>query len=474
MTTLTEQQRVGIVMALLVFSVILTYYVHAVLMLGTVFSHFFYIPIILTALWWEKRSVPVAIFLGGLVVASTLLYRPDLLTLNDYARVLVFIAIAFVVASLSEQLKGRGQEVKRQRDLVRHYMDVVGVLLVVIGTDHTVRLVNRHGCELLGYREEELLGKDWFDTVVPEPLREARRRGFDEAIARRTALPGQREHPVVTQTGDELILAWQYTVLTDDEGRPIGVIGSGTDITERIFAEERLRKAHDEANLYLDIMTHDINNANAVALGYADLLETTLDAGEEREMVRKLRAGVDRSIEIIQNVTTIRRLHAHETAMKPVDLDAVVRAEIAHHPGARIAYRGEPIEVMADDLLSEVFANLIGNAEKFGEPGVEISVRVEERGDQVEVAIEDTGPGVPDAIKPTLFARFAPGKNSRSGKGLGLYITRTLIERYGGRVWVDDRVPGSPECGTAFRFTLLTSGRRQKPPATSLPVTARS
>src|SRR5690554_4453478 len=137
-------------MALLAISVFLTYYFHAILMLGTVFSHFFYIPIILTALWWEKRSILVAIFLGGLVVISSLLYRPELLTLNDYGRALMFVVIAFVVASLSEQLKGREQELKRQRDLVQRYLDVAGVLFVVIGTDHTIRLINRHGCELLG------------------------------------------------------------------------------------------------------------------------------------------------------------------------------------------------------------------------------------------------------------------------------------------------------------------------------------
>ena len=477
MTTLTEHQRVAIVMALLAISVFLAYYFHAVLLLGTVFSHFFYIPIILTALWWEKRSILVAAFLGGLIVVSTLLYMPDLLTLNDYGRALMFIVIAFVVSSLSEQIKGREREVKRQRDLMQRYLDVAGVLFVVIGTDRTIRLINRHGCELLGYREEELLGKDWFDTVVPEALREARRRVFDEAIARKAALPEQREKPVVTRSGDELILAWQDTVFTGDDGRPVGLIGSGADITDRIQAEEALRESHDEANLYLDIMTHDINNANAVALGYADLLAETL-SGREREMVQRLRAGVDRSIEIIQNVTTIRRLHSEETAVKPVDLDAIVRAEIAHHPGARITYEERPIRVMADDLLSEVFANLIGNAEKFGDPEVEIAVRVEERNDLVEVAVEDTGPGVDDAVKPGLFTRFSRGTSSRSGKGLGLYITRMLVERYGGQVRVDDRVPGRPECGAAFRFTLLRCARpwessRPPAPATGRVVTAR-
>jgi hypothetical protein len=113
-------------MVLLAVSIFLTYYFHAILMLGTVFSHFFYVPIILTALWWEKRSVLVAIFLGGLVVVSSLLYRPEILTLNDYGRALMFVVIAFVVASLSEQLKGREQEVKKQRDLAQRYLDVAG------------------------------------------------------------------------------------------------------------------------------------------------------------------------------------------------------------------------------------------------------------------------------------------------------------------------------------------------------------
>ncbi|WP_054847937.1 ATP-binding protein [Methanoculleus chikugoensis] len=73
---------------------------------------------------------------------------------------------------------------------------------------------------------------------------------------------------------------------------------------------------------------------------------------------------------------------------------------------------------------------------------------------------------MPDAVKPTLFARFAPGEKQQERERLGLYITRTLIERYGGRVWVDDRVPGRPpECGAAFRFTLPRRAGDRNPPA---------
>ncbi|SAI87361.1 hypothetical protein MBBA_0482 [Methanoculleus bourgensis] len=220
MITLTEQQRVAILVVLLAISVFLTYFFHTVLMLGTVFSHFFYIPIILTALWWEKRSIPVALFLGGLVVVGTLGFSPDPLVPNDYARILMFVVVAFVVASLSEQLRGREREVKKQRDLAQRYLDVAGVLFVVIGSDHTIRLINRHGCELLGYREEELLGRDWFATVVPEALREARRQAFDDAIAGSDASRGRQENQVVTRNGDVLILAWQDTIITGDDGRP--------------------------------------------------------------------------------------------------------------------------------------------------------------------------------------------------------------------------------------------------------------
>ncbi|MCK9308293.1 MAG: ATP-binding protein, partial [Methanoculleus sp.] len=122
--------------------------------------------------------------------------------------------------------------------------------------------------------------------------------------------------------------------------------------------------------------------------------------------------------------------------------------------GSRIHYDGTNIAVMADPLLPGVFTNLIGNAIKFGGPAVEVTIRAEETDGGVRVSVEDTGPGVPDKMKEAVFMRFGWSQSRKSGQGLGLYITRMLITRYGGRVRVDDRVPGHPECGAAFRFVL--------------------
>jgi two-component system sensor histidine kinase BarA len=214
-----------------------------------------------------------------------------------------------------------------------------------------------------------------------------------------------------------------------------------------------LQNSTEKANLYLDIMTHDIKNATNTAGLYTDLLMEELE-GEPRSYIEKVHNSLGKSVEIIRNVNTIRQIREEAAVLEPVALDPVIRAEIEHYPDVRITYAGTDARVMGDDLLCEIFTNLIGNAEKFAGPRGRIAVRVEERGTEVEVSVEDNGPGIPDAMKPDLFNRFSGGGGEKSGRGLGLYICRMLVERYGGRVRADDRVPGRPGCGAAIRFTL--------------------
>jgi len=227
-------------------------------------------------------------------------------------------------------------------------------------------------------------------------------------------------------------------------------IGSGV---KKALLQEELGEAYTRANLYLDIMSHDINNVNTVTLGYAQLLgELVTDKG--REMLRKLESAISKSVEIIHNVSTIRRIQERSQENRVMDLDPVIRSELDHQPDISLHYEGTTASVCANGLISEVFRNLIGNSAKFGGPGVRVWIRVTDVGDQVTVSIEDNGPGIPDELKSVIFNRFQRGKTTRSGKGLGLYICRMIIEGYGGRIWVADRVEKEPGKGAAIRFTL--------------------
>lgn len=227
------------------------------------------------------------------------------------------------------------------------------------------------------------------------------------------------------------------------------------DITGKKKLDAELHQLHEDANLYLDILTHDINNINTASLNYGRLLEAR--AGDTRaDLCANLVRSLEKSDEIIRNVSTLRKIQDGSVNRIPVPLSPVISREVAGFPDARIDYDGSSATVLADEMLGSVFTNLIGNAIKFGGRDPQITIRIAQADKEVIVVVADNGPGIPDTLKPRIFDRFQRGDKTVSGKGLGLYICKTLIERYGGTIRVEDRVPGASEKGTVFRFTLLS------------------
>lgn len=221
---------------------------------------------------------------------------------------------------------------------------------------------------------------------------------------------------------------------------------------------EEIHEANRMANLYLDVLVHDINNANMAAQGYGHLLLEMVD-GPPKDITRKMMEGVRRSSEVLKNLDIVRKIHERPSRLTDVNLDPVIRHEIRHYPGAKIHYSGTRAAVSADELLGAVFSNLIQNSLKFGGADVRITIDVIETGSgRVQVEVIDTGPGIPDTIKPVLFSRFQSADvrtvSTATTKGLGLYIVKSLVNRYQGEIKVEDRVSGHPEQGTTFRIIL--------------------
>jgi signal transduction histidine kinase len=267
-----------------------------------------------------------------------------------------------------------------------------------------------------------------------------------------------REGSGAADTGTDIVLSGKRFTLPHSRQQIIEFLLSAYEAAviqhqEVLTAQKRLSEANEEANLYLDIITHDINNVNTGALALTELL--LMKAGETgKPVAQRLAGSISQSSEIIANVSTIRKMHERREAIRSVSLSDVIRSEILRFPQSRIRYREEDIRVMADTLLSQVFTNVIGNSVKFAGADAEIEISVTVKPEYVEVRITDNGPGIADDTKPVIFDRFRKGKSGRTGKGLGLFIARTLIESYGGTIWAEDRIPGEPNKGAAIGFTL--------------------
>ncbi len=319
--------------------------------------------------------------------------------------------------------------------------------------------------EILGFTPEEMAAMNR-DEVMGRVHPDDSPRIEAELNAAAASGRGLLVYRFLSKRGEYLWLEDHFTVTLDPDGRPLFRGGIVRDITERRRTEEEIRRhaiefsrihrdlesAHREANLYLDILTHDIGNTENVSNLYAELLIDSLE-GEAAGYLANLRRSIAKSIEILGTVSKIRRIHAGPPLLRPTDLDAVIWAEIDHFPEIPIRYEDAPRQVLADDLLPEVFTNLIGNAVKHGGPGVTVTVRTEEEDGFVRVTVADTGRGVPDDQKEEIFHRYER-KQRGVGEGLGLYLVQILIDRYGGRIWVEDRVPGHSEGGAAFSFLL--------------------
>ena len=134
---------------------------------------------------------------------------------------------------------------RMEKERAQQYLDVADVIIVALDRTGVVALANRRACAVLGYDEKELVGRDWFQTCVPERLRDSVRVAFGQLTTGQAAAVEHYENPVVTARGDERLVAWHNALLRDDAGRVIGTLSSGEDVTERKAAEKRLQESEE-------------------------------------------------------------------------------------------------------------------------------------------------------------------------------------------------------------------------------------
>ena len=157
------------------------------------------------------------------------------------------IKIAGHIFSSVIMRKKASEVLKKERDTAQKYLDIAGVIIVAIDNKGEITLINKKGCQVLGYEEEYIKGLNWFDNFIPERMGANLKEGFLRIIQGNSIPVDYYENPVLTKTGEERLIAWHNSVLKDKTGNIKGTLSSGEDITEKKTCRKRKRKTRTSA-----------------------------------------------------------------------------------------------------------------------------------------------------------------------------------------------------------------------------------
>jgi PAS domain S-box-containing protein len=314
---------------------------------------------------------------------------------------------------------------------------------------------------------KELFGKELIGGVC---YREIQGRDAPCEFCTNALILKDRDRPHVWEFYNPMVN--RYAILTDriikwPDGRDVR-FEIATDITDRKKMEDALLQSKSDAELYVDLMGHDINNMNQVGIGYLELAMDVLTRGgkldlSQHSLLSKSLESFNNSSKLIDNVRKIQRERRGDYEAIVIDvndvlLDAIGQCSSATEKNVTINYAPSPgCSVKANELIKDVFLNLIGNAIKHSGGPVTIRIKLEKVNhnglDHYKVSVEDDGPGIPDSLKSTLFDRLNLASTHARGKGFGLCLIKMLVDDYAGMFWAEDRVPG--DYGKGAKFVVM-------------------
>lgn len=341
--------------------------------------------------------------------------------------------------------------------------------------------------QTFGYSREDVLGKEMAQVLIPPSMREMHYRGFRRYLAtgENTVIGKRLRLPAMRSDGSEFMAELSINVVQVN-GRPL-FTASLRDVTEQILAEEELkrlnaelesrvtertkaltelneelRRSNEELQRFASIASHDLQEPLRTISNVMGLLrrryETQLDAAAMEFINTSIEASV-RMGAVIKGLLDYSRIASDSLIPKSVQcgraLDEALtnlRAAI-EESDATVHYDALPV-VLADEVqVMQVFQNLLANAIKFRREGIppEIHVSATRADDEWVISVADNGVGIETQYFDRIFGIFQRlHDRTVPGIGIGLAVCKRIIERHGGRMWVESE----PNAGSTFHFSL--------------------
>ncbi len=329
---------------------------------------------------------------------------------------------------------------KRSEERFRNVFENSTVGMYRTTPDGQILMANPALVDMLGYSSfEELserdLGEEGYEPKYP-------RSDFKRQIEEQGEVKGL-ESVWMTRDGEKIYVRESARAVEDEDGNIEYYEGTVEDITDKKDAEERQEFLHS-------VLRHDVKNKIQVAKGYLKLMQ---EEGERKDYPEKIEKSLRNAEEIIKKVRTMRKIGEGEK--EEIGLSEVMDHVISEYRGQLndedIDIEIENVEgqVRAGPLLKTVFTNLIENAVRHSGCD-EIHVRCESEGDEFIIRIEDDGKGIPEDKKERVLEK-GYHKGEKAGSGLGLFLVKEIVEKYGGTLNVQDSEMGGARFNVHLR-----------------------
>lgn len=360
------------------------------------------------------------------------------------------------------------KKVKQEKKQTEAVMRSIAEGLIVINEKGETLLMNPAAEKLLGVSKNEVMGKSILGSAKDEQL-----------ISLATPSSGSEEKEIMLNSQNEQtkkILRASTAVIENEAGQTMGMVSVLTDVTK----QRELDLLKDK---FVSNVTHELRTPLAAIKESVNLFLDNMMGKmtpEQEKVLQIAQRNILRLGRLIDNILDISKLESGKVELSPIlfKVDEFIKSNLSSFDAwaKTKLITLEPklpenqIEIEADhDQLTQVVTNLIGNALKFTPQGGKITIQVQEvpytaddPSPALEFSIQDTGPGISEVDMKKIFQKFGQGSakptEKMSGTGLGLVISKEIVELHGGRIWV------TSEEGVGARFAFVIPQKRPKKP----------
>lgn len=365
----------------------------------------------------------------------------------------------FILSLDVTERKKAEEELLRERDKIQKYLNVAAVIFLALDKEGIVTLINRKGCELLDYKEEEIIGRNWFDHFLPDRIGKNVKIIFNQLMKGELESIESYENPVLTKSGQERQIAWHNTILKDENGEITGSLSSGEDITIRKEAEQKLLEHQEQLkSLASELSLAEERERRRIAAGiHDDIAQRLALAKFELKLIQnkisdmKVLTSLESQCETMDHIMEDARSLTFELSnplLYEIGLEAALESflteKIQEKCGIKCTFTSQGPQISLDEdirvVLYQGVRELLTNVVKYANAS-KVEVRTIKSNHQISIIVEDDGVGFEQSKATSPVGHKG---------GFGLFNVRERLEYLGGNL----NIQSTPNKGTCVTMSI--------------------